>query len=49
MHNQKAIARNVLNAYLGAKTAPKVLAGQIRRAQTCAASPRVPTDGRAIA
>jgi adenylate cyclase len=31
MHNQRAIARNVLNAYLGAKTGPKVLAGQIRR------------------
>jgi adenylate cyclase len=31
MHNQTAIARNVLNAYLGAKTGPKVLAGQIRR------------------
>jgi adenylate cyclase len=31
MHSQKAIARNVLNAYLGAKTGPKVLAGQIRR------------------
>lgn len=31
MYNQKAIARNVLNAYLGAKTGPKVLEGQIRR------------------
>jgi len=31
MHNQRAIARNVLNAYLGAKTGPRVLAGQIRR------------------
>ncbi len=31
MHNQKAISRNVLNAYLGAKTGPKVLEGQIRR------------------
>jgi adenylate cyclase len=31
MHSQKAIARNVLNAYLGAKTGPKVLEGQIRR------------------
>jgi len=31
MHNQKAIARNVVSAYLGAKTGPKVLAGQIRR------------------
>jgi adenylate cyclase len=31
MHSQKAIFRNVLNAYLGAKTGPKVLAGQIRR------------------
>ena len=31
MHNQKAISRNVLNAYLGEKTGPKVLAGQIRR------------------
>src|SRR5262249_34574123 len=31
MHNQTAIARNVLNAYLGAKTGPRVLAGQIRR------------------
>ena len=31
MHNQRAIARNVVSAYLGAKTGPKVLAGQIRR------------------
>jgi adenylate cyclase len=31
MHNQRAIARNVLNAYLGAKTGPKVLAAQISR------------------
>ena len=31
MHSQKAIARNVLNAYLGEKTGPKVLEGQIRR------------------
>jgi adenylate cyclase len=31
MHSQRSIARNVLNAYLGAKTGPKVLAGQIRR------------------
>jgi adenylate cyclase len=31
MHSQKAIARNLLNAYLGAKTGPRVLAGQIRR------------------
>jgi adenylate cyclase len=31
MHSQKAISRNVLNAYLGAKTGPKVLEGQIRR------------------
>jgi adenylate cyclase len=31
MYNQKAISRNVLNAYLGAKTGPKVLEGQIRR------------------
>jgi adenylate cyclase len=31
MHNQRAIARNVVNAYLGAKTGPKVLAGRIRR------------------
>src|SRR6266542_619779 len=31
MHNQRAISRNVLNAYLGAKTGPRVLAGQIRR------------------
>lgn len=31
MHNQRALARNVLNAYLGANTGPKVLAGQIRR------------------
>jgi adenylate cyclase len=31
MHSQKAISRNVLNAYLGAKTGPKVLGGQIRR------------------
>jgi len=31
LHNQRALARNVLNAYLGANTGPKVLAGQIRR------------------
>jgi adenylate cyclase len=31
MHNQRAIARNVLNAYLGAKTGPRVLDGKIRR------------------
>lgn len=31
MHSQKAISRNVLNAYLGAKTGRKVLEGQIRR------------------
>jgi adenylate cyclase len=31
MHSQRAISRNVLNAYLGAKTGPKVLEGQIRR------------------
>src|SRR6266403_5039682 len=31
MFSQRAIARNVLNAYLGAKTGPKVLEGQIRR------------------
>lgn len=31
MHNQRAISRNVLNAYLGAKTGPRVLEGQIRR------------------
>jgi hypothetical protein len=27
MHSQKAISRNVFNAYLGAKTGPKVLEG----------------------
>jgi adenylate cyclase len=31
MFSQRQIARNVLNAYLGAKTGPKVLDGQIRR------------------
>jgi adenylate cyclase len=31
MHSQRNLARSVLNAYLGAKTGPKVLAGQIRR------------------
>jgi adenylate cyclase len=31
MHVQRWIARNVLNAYLGAQTGPRVLAGQIRR------------------
>jgi adenylate cyclase len=31
MYSQRAIARNVLIAYLGAKTGPRVLAGQIRR------------------
>jgi len=30
-HSQRFIARNVLNAYLGPKTGPRVLAGQIRR------------------
>src|SRR5256885_1949719 len=31
MFSQRTIARNVLNAYLGAKTGRKVLEGQIRR------------------
>src|SRR5260370_34950998 len=31
MHSQKAISRKRLNAYLGAKTGPKVLEGQVRR------------------
>jgi adenylate cyclase len=31
MHSQRWIARNILNAYLGPQTGPKVLAGQIRR------------------
>jgi adenylate cyclase len=31
LHNLRGIARNVLNAYLGEKTGPRVLAGQIRR------------------
>jgi adenylate cyclase len=31
MHSQRGLTRNLLNAYLGAKTGPKVLAGQIRR------------------
>src|SRR5215469_11009424 len=31
MHNQKHIAENVLIAYLGPQTGPRVLAGQIRR------------------
>jgi adenylate cyclase len=31
MYSQRAIVRNLLNAYLGAKTGPKVLDGQIRR------------------
>ncbi|MGC2124530.1 MAG: adenylate/guanylate cyclase domain-containing protein [Xanthobacteraceae bacterium] len=31
MHNQKHIAENVLKAYLGQHTGPRVLAGQIRR------------------
>jgi hypothetical protein len=31
-HSQWWITRNVLNAYLGARTGPEVLAGQIRRA-----------------
>ena len=31
LHSQRRIARNILNAYLGPKTGPKVLAGQIRR------------------
>jgi adenylate cyclase len=31
MHSQRAISRNVLDAYLGAKTGPKVLEGQIHR------------------
>jgi adenylate cyclase len=30
-HHLRGIARNVLNAYLGSKTGPRVLAGQIRR------------------
>jgi adenylate cyclase len=31
MYSQRSIANNVLNAYLGTKTGPRVLAGQIRR------------------
>ena len=31
LHSQRRIASNILNAYLGPKTGPKVLAGQIRR------------------
>jgi adenylate cyclase len=31
MHSQRHIAENVLNAYLGPQTGPRVLAGQIRR------------------
>src|SRR5262249_41848207 len=31
LHNLRGIVRNVLNAYLGPKTGPRVLAGQIRR------------------
>jgi adenylate cyclase len=31
MHNQKHIAENILIAYLGSQTGPRVLAGQIRR------------------
>jgi adenylate cyclase len=31
MYNQREIARNLLNAYLGPKTGPRVLAGQVRR------------------
>ncbi len=31
MHSQRAISRNLLNAYLGPNTGPKVLAGHIRR------------------
>jgi len=30
-YSQRALTRNLLNAYLGAKAGPKVLAGQIRR------------------
>ena len=31
LHSQRRIASNILNAYLGPKTGPKILAGQIRR------------------
>src|SRR6516162_1575908 len=31
MHSQRVLARNLLDAYLGPKTGPRVLAGQIRR------------------
>ena len=31
IHTQRALSRNVLNAYLGPNTGPKVLAGRIRR------------------
>jgi adenylate cyclase len=31
LHSQRWIARNLLSAYLGSKTGPRVLAGQIRR------------------
>src|SRR5208283_5159982 len=30
-YSQRALTRNLLNAYLGSKAGPKVLAGQIRR------------------
>ena len=31
LRNYRRIASNILNAYLGPKTGPKVLGGQIRR------------------
>ena len=53
LRNHRRIASNILNAYLGPKTGPKVLAGQIRRgageeitavlwSSICAVSPNVP-------
>jgi adenylate cyclase len=60
MHSLRAIASDLLTAYLGPMTGPRVLAGHIRRGQsdtitavlcspTCAGSPHGPTACRASA
>ena len=59
LRHQRRIATNILNAYLGPKTGPKVLAGQIRRGtgeeimasygrQICAVSRSVPIASTAL-
>jgi adenylate cyclase len=48
LRHQRRIATNILNAYLGHRTSPKVLAGQIRGRQICAVSRSVPIASTAL-